>query len=123
MVEETPIKNFFPADIGETSDGYHTFNELYEHRHELFMKLCEFAYAQGTYVWRSKYHSDGSGFAGWFILGIGQEPGNQITYHLPMRLWDRVFEYTHDRERAPQWDGHTAADTLKRIPGIGVSRG
>src|SRR5690606_29034569 len=26
-----------PMSIGQVSDGYHTFNELYEHRHMLFM--------------------------------------------------------------------------------------
>ncbi len=105
-----------PAKIdGSTSDGHHTFDELYEHRHVLFMKLCEVCYRERMPVWRSRYHSDGSGFCGWFILGIGTARGAQITYHLPDRLWVQVESFTHERERAPEWDGHTAADVLERI--------
>lgn len=100
---------------GSTSDGYHTFDELYEHRHVLFMKLCEVAYQQDFPVWRTLLHSDGSSYPGWFILGINTEAGKQISYHLPERLWERAFNFTQDLERAPEFDGHTAADVLKRI--------
>ena len=96
-------------DKGEVSDGYHTFNELYEHRHVLFANLC----AVVDHAWKSKLHSDGTAFEGWFIAGINKTPGHQITYHIPMKHWD-LFK-TEVLERAPEWDGHTAADVLERL--------
>lgn len=98
---------------GEISDGYHTFNELYEHRIELWITIC--GLVQYTdYVWRSKLHSDGSEFEGWFILGIQETPGQQMTYHLPLSKWDRC-SFANTFDKAPDFDGHTSADVLKRL--------
>jgi hypothetical protein len=93
------------------SDGYHTFDELYEHRHVLFMNLCGIV----DNAWKSKKHSDGSMWDGWFIAGINIEKGKQITYHIPIRLWNdfRVREL----EFAPEWDGHTSDDVIERLKG------
>jgi hypothetical protein len=65
-------------------------------------------------VWRSKLHSDGTSIDGWFVMGIGTDPGRQITYHLPMASWDSA-SFATDRERAPEFDGHTSMDVLKRL--------
>jgi hypothetical protein len=105
----------------EVSDGYHSFDELYEHRITLFIALCKAFYCDPQYqtgqkaeIWRSRLHSDGSSFEGWFILGIGARKGQQITYHLPISKWDETkFAYTWDR--APEFDGHTSADVLERL--------
>ncbi len=107
------------CDTNSVSDGYHTFGELYEHRIELWIALCRmltssFEPALKHLVWKSRYHSDGSKFDGWFILGFRQGSGLQITYHLPNKYWDRT-EFAIIRERAPTWDGHTAADVLERL--------
>jgi len=105
---------------GETSDGYHTFNELYEHRITLWIALCRY-FIQGKLstdsrnVWMSKLHSDGTSFDGWFIMGIGKEKGNQITYHLPMERWNECKRTAQVVENAPEFDGHTPEDVLKRI--------
>lgn len=103
--------------VGLVSDGYHTFDELYEHRIANFRLVCK--YVRGAYnynvvpVWKSKLHSDGSVYEGWFIAGIDTVPGKQITYHIPMSQWDKwpAMEY----KQAPEWDGHTSADVLKRL--------
>lgn len=101
--------------VGEVSDGYHTFNELYEHRIVLYIKLCQTEHNHGSYsCWRSKKHSDGSKWDGWFLLGIGKSVGCQITYHLPIKYWDECG-FAETIEQAPQFDGHTSADVLKRI--------
>ena len=104
------------------SDGYHTFDELYEHRIRLFISLCKqrVDYATDTGgkkggVWTSVQHSDGSTFGDWFILGIGKSKGQQITYHLPARFWQEVCEFAEVLERAPEWDGHTSEDVLNRL--------
>lgn len=96
-------------------DGYHTFDELYEHRITLYIAFCKQMESR-TYmqIWRSKLHSDGTSFDGWFILGIGKEIGKQITYHLPNDRWDEV-SFAKTLEKAPEFDGHTSADVLERI--------
>lgn len=101
-----------PAEgvTGETSDGYHTFNELYEHRHILFLAVLT---ANIDKAWRSKLHSDGTMFDDWFIAGLNTDAG-QATYHLPMRIWE-LFKYIPELGRAPEWDGHTSNDVLVRI--------
>jgi hypothetical protein len=101
--------------MGETSDGYHTFNELYDHRITLFLALCNALYAAtDAFVWRSKLHSDGSAIDGWFVMGLGRAHGDQITYHLPLSRWDEAT-FARELPRAPEFDGHTSADVLRRL--------
>lgn len=116
-----PAKNDLIRAEGENlevSDGYHTFDELYDHRVTLFIALCEVLMAGGFYknpvVWRSKLHADGSSYDGWFIMGINKESGKQMSYHLPMSEWGRT-EFAETLENAPEWDGHTPADVLGRL--------
>jgi hypothetical protein len=102
----------------EVSDGYHTFEELYDHRITLYIALCA---AQRLFtekeIWRSKYHSDGElcfGTGTQFVLGIGSMVGKQITYHVPIERWDET-NFAVTLEKAPEWDGHTSADVLARL--------
>lgn len=114
----------------EISDGYHTFDELYDHRITLYIALCrsinfrnEVFKSQGTVmtgeyaVWRSKKHSDGYMFDNQFILGIGKEKGKQMTYHLPYDRWDEV-SFAQTLDIAPEFDGHTSQDVLERIKNL-----
>lgn len=105
---------------GSTSDGFHTFDELYEHRIVLFMALCRyFIQGKATYdkrnIWISKLHHDGSKYKGWFIMGIAKEKGNQITYHLPEKYWDEAKKYSEVLKRAPEWDEHSPNEVVARI--------
>lgn len=108
----------------QVSDGYHTMDELYEHRIILFITLIrQLFYLVGqdgerAEVWCSKLHSDGSSFDGWFIVGIGTDYGGQITYHLPLKYWNEVINWALYRERAPEYDGHTSADVLERLKSL-----
>lgn len=115
-----PIEN-----TNEVSDGYHTFGELYEHRIRLFISLCRILRNDPQYqtgkkaeIWCSVFHSDGSQWDDWFILGIGKEKGEQITYHIPSRFWNEVCEFAQVLEKAPKYDGHTASDVLERLKDI-----
>jgi len=120
------------------SDGYHTFDELYDHRITLYIALAKFAndddfrkmeqvkFLRGfawrkedwtRAVWRSKVHSDGSTFDGWFVLGLGREAGKQITYHLPDARWDECA-FAETLDKSPDFDGHTSADVLARIKAL-----
>lgn len=97
---------------GSFSDGYHTVDELYDHRVMLWITLCR-VIGQGL-AWRSRLHSDGTGFDGFFVLGLGKQQGTQMTYHLPDRYWEQA-EFAETLERAPVFDGHTSADVLRRL--------
>ena len=103
-----------PCDVSEVSDGYHTFNELYEHRVVLFMVLMSKMHPGN--VWKSKKHSDGSSFEGWFIAGMFKGHGLQITYHIPEQYF--TLCPGEDLELAPQFDGHTSGDVLERLKGL-----
>ena len=120
----------FEGQTGEVSDIYHTFDELYDHRIELFIALCKslkkadeinMATINSTRynVWRSKRHSDGElAFGGtWFVLGIFKRSGWQITYHLPIDKWGET-EFAETLHKAPEWDGPAPADVLKRLKSL-----
>lgn len=104
-------------------DGYHTFEELYDHRITLYIALCkQISRETGWgYVWRSKRHSDGelcfvTGTQ--FVMGIGKEKGKQVTYHIPIERWDEVDSQVQTLDRAPEYDGHTSDDVLERLKKI-----
>ena len=107
-----------------TSDGYHTFKELYDHRITLFITLCRWiekhSMASHGYVWRSKRHSDGElcfGTGTQFVLGIGKSNGSQITYHIPIERWNET-DFAETLETAPEWDGHTSDDVIQRLKNL-----
>ena len=99
---------------GSTSDGYHTFDELYEHRTALFAALCR-SYPELS--WRSWHHHDGGDpmFDGMFIAGMALATGD-ITYHVDAERWDD-FEGIRELPHAFAWDGHTPADVVRRLNG------
>jgi len=112
-----PHKMMIPCDAGEVSDGYHTFNELYQHRYLLFCGMAAIAYARGRqYCWKSRTHwIEGEiqpVWNGWFVSGI-EIGGKMITYHLPLEYWD-LFNGV-EREQAPPHDGHTSQDVIERL--------
>lgn len=130
-IEVESHKNFIRAthdfyvlgnDTMTVSDGFHTFDELYDHRITLFVALCKFiaddknnpVAVRRLLVWRSKLHGDGTMFKDQFILGIGKEKGKQITYHLPLERWDET-EFAETLEKGPEFDGHSPADVLERL--------
>lgn len=107
------------VDTNKISDGYHTFGELYDHRIALWIALCKriknSMSIYGPDVWRSIYHSDGTTFNGWFVLGITAFGSKeQVTYHLPMKFWDKTA-FANTLEKAPEFDGHTSADVIERL--------
>lgn len=97
-----------------TCDGYYTYDELYDHRITLYIALCKQMFFNGPIIWRSKLHSDGSAWVGWFILGIYKEKGKQITYHIPIERWHET-DFASECPRSPEWDGHTSQDVLERL--------
>lgn len=117
-------------DMMEVSDGYHTMTSLYDQRAAahaaLFSAHVRINDEYGTMTaeqkaehvpWRSKHHSDGTMFEGMFIVGIGRDAGEQITYHYYLSRWD-LFNCCETLERAPEWDGHTPEDALVRLAAL-----
>ena len=98
-------------DIGELSDGFHTFNGLYEQRMILFAALVK---AYKDKAWKSYRHEDGEWCfgGGWFIVGI-DTPEGSYTYHYENKYWD-MFDCV-DLPRGKHWDGHTEADAETRL--------
>jgi hypothetical protein len=95
---------------GSTSDGYHTFDELYFHRMVLFSVICNH---NPDKAWKSRKHSDGTMFdGGYFIVGIKTLQG-QYSYHYKMDCWDyfKVDELTF----APEYDGHQPSDVTRLL--------
>ncbi len=94
--------------VGDLSDGYHTFNELYKHR----TVLTALAFIHLPYAWKAKIHEDGSMYDGMFIVGA-PTPWGMITYHYDLEYWNlfKVPELPH----APKFDGHTPNDVVDRL--------
>ena len=103
LIEPQPID-------GNTSDGYHTFDELYYHRAVLFSVIVE---NFSTRAWKSKLHADGTMYEGMFIVGI-ETPDGQATYHYDVEPYWNLFR-CKEVDRAPEWDGHTPEQAIERI--------
>ena len=98
------------SGIGDLSDGYHTFNELYHHRAVLFSVICDL---MPDKAWKSKLHDTGDMYDGMFIVGI-ETPQGQATYHYDVDPYWDMFK-VKELEKAPKWDGHTPQDAIERI--------
>ena len=96
----------------DISDGYHTFDELYDHRCLLFIALMK----MNPEISRMSFkHSDDSEFEGWFIAGMRLSSG-MVTYHLPDKFHDLAVDAgAKILFRAPEWDGHTSSDVIDRL--------
>ena len=112
-------------DTNKISDGYHSIGKLYEHRFNLFIALCntlcKWSDSENLnnefQVWKSKVNYDGSSYEGWFVMGIGQISGKQISYHLPLSRWDEC-SFAVEYEKVKYFDGHTSDQVLERLKTI-----
>ena len=109
VIEKAPTLTQ-PPITGDTSDGYHTFNELYHHRAILFSVICN---ERLEVAWKSKRHHDGTMYDGMFIVGI-DTPEGQATYHYDINPYWNLFR-VKELELAPEWDGHTSGEAIRRI--------
>ena len=109
-IKNAPSLDVTPVITGETSDGYHTFNELYHHRAVLFSVIVS---QFPELCWKSKRHHDGTMYDGMFIVGI-ETPTGQATYHYDIDPYFDMFE-CKEVEYAPEWDGHTPDAAIRRI--------
>ena len=97
----------------QPTDGYHTMEELYDHRRALTAALCR---ALGLDAWRSKAHhpEDSPMFeGGYFVVGLDL-PSGTVTYHYKLTHWDE-FSHVDELAHAPKWDGAPPAATVDRL--------
>ena len=103
--------------VGKLSDGYHSFDELYEFRKLYNAALFNEWFKKGLYdVHKSKKHNDGEicfGDEKWFIV-VAQLPTGQISNHYNMSDWD-LFKCEETEKAKNPFDGHTPNDVLERI--------
>jgi hypothetical protein len=97
--------------LGELSDGYHTFDQLYDFRREYNAALVN------SGVWpshKSHRHHDGELCfgGGWFIVMM-ETPFGQISNHYECKYWDEF--HCEEKYVADEWDGHTDEDVLERL--------
>ena len=111
MTEGITINSLFiKCDPSKVSDGYHTFEELYDHRCLLFIHLLQI---HQNLSFASYFHDDGTTWDGWFVAGCKLD-GGIITYHLPEKFAELIPSFLWI-EKAPLWDGHTSKDVCDRL--------
>lgn len=123
LVGKQSVKANIPEITGETSDGFHTFNELYYYR------LCYNAALINTLVslkdtlpnsfkdikvCKSKKHFGGEPCygGGWFIVMIST-PWGQISNHYKLEYWD-MFDCPVTKQ-SWKWDGHGMKEAMERL--------
>ena len=107
------------VEVGDASDGYHTFNELYEFRKTYNAALFNEWASQGKYyVHKSIKHFEGDECfgGGWFIV-VAVLPEGQISNHYEMKDWD-LFQVPATDKALFEFDGHTASDVLERLKAV-----
>lgn len=102
---------------GDTSDGYHTFDELYYHRMVLFSIICN---QNKDLAWKSMKHHDGTMYENYFIVGISTPEGD-YTYHYDIRDWN--YFSVKELKKAPKWDGHKPSDITRLLTLVGEKNG
>lgn len=88
----------------DLSDGYHTFDELYEHRVILYLSICVLNKEKCFY--KKDYDS-------WFCVYLETDHG-QISYHVPnkyLSIAEKHFTYSPNHK----FDGHTSEKVLDRL--------
>lgn len=98
-------------DIGDFSDGYHTFNDLYTQRAVLFATIVN---QNLDKAWKSHKHEDGEPCfgGGWFIVAVDTQKGS-YSYHYEDKYWD-IFKCV-ELPVAKHWDGHTDKDVWRLL--------
>lgn len=104
------------SDIGDVSDGYHTFNDLYHQRAVLFATIVN---THPDLSWKTIRHEDGELCfgGGWFLVTI-ETPDGAYGYHYEMQYWD-LFD-CDEIERAKPWDGYDEYDVMRLMSLVDV---
>lgn len=95
-------------------DEHHTMAELYRYRLLYNAAAANAWHADGIPVVKSWQHHDGEACfgGGWFIV-TAQLPTGQVSNHYKSEDWHLFVVPAVDR--APEWDGHDAAEGERRL--------
>lgn len=120
------VEDFKENDL---SDGYHTFDELYEFRKVYNAALFNEWGSYTNYflsedtkpkynVHKSWKHFDGELCfgGGWFIV-VAILPTGQISNHYKAEDWD-LFKIPETEKALFEFDGHTPNDVIERLKNI-----
>jgi len=104
--------------VGELTDGYHSYNELYKFRmlyNAGFFNLLARIPNNPFEVHRSRLHNDGEEiFDGkWFIVSA-KLPSGIISNHYHIDDWD-FFDCPVYLKSNFKYDGHTSKDVMNRL--------
>lgn len=109
----------------ELSDGWHTFNDLYNFRKlynaALFNEWALSGDGNGNpkyNVHKSMRHNDGELCfgGGWFIV-VALLPAGQITNHYKIKDWD-LFHIPVEEKALYPFDEHTPHDVMDRLSNL-----
>ncbi len=123
-------------DEHKFSDGYHTFESLYDIRLAYNVALFnewadQLETIPGVFdqhsmnllcskhdVHKSQRHHDGEPCfgGGWFIV-VANLPSGQISNHYEMKHWD-LFKIPSYEKAKYEWDGHTSEDVINRLKSL-----
>jgi hypothetical protein len=116
MTDPTPVVQIIDK---HTSDGHHTFEELYRYRLLYNAALFnEWAKLDLYDVHKSRLHHDGTvpfDDPKWFIV-VAELPTGQISNHYRTGDWD-LFQVS-ERELPNVYDGHTPAVVAERLEAL-----
>lgn len=133
------LVNNLEQEKGSISDGYHTFNELYEFRKvynallfnewasqitretafskDAMGRLMQIVVGESNKydVHKSLRHHNGELCfgGGWFVV-VAILPSGQITNHYEMKDWD-LFQIPEVEKAKYEFDGHTSNDVVERM--------
>jgi hypothetical protein len=96
---------------GDISDGYHTFDELYEHRVLLFLVCVKSGAFKASLVCEDHY-------PGWDVITSHTSGAyNQISYHVPIKYRPIYESLTRvsKKEQEESFDGHDSKLVAHRI--------
>lgn len=128
MTKEEAINTIIAGgcETNKISDGYHTFEELYEFRKVYNAALFnEWARQNNQYtdlpihdVHKSWKHNDGELCfgGGWFIV-VAVLPTGQISNNYEAKDWD-LFKVPEVEKAKYPFDGHTSNDVLTRLRAV-----
>ena len=103
----------FYDEYDHISDGYHTFQELYDYR--MVYNAAMFNLLPKSFnVHKSLRHNTGEECfgGGWFIV-MADLPTGQVSNHYETKYWD-LF-HCEEREKAEEWDGHSPQVAYMRL--------
>ena len=105
-----------PVADGSTSDGHHTFNELFDFRMSYNAALFNEWAAQGKHSVHKSYrhHTGELCFGGGYFVVVAVLPDGQISNHYKNEYWD-LFDIPQAGQALVEFDNHTGAEVLSRL--------